>query len=136
MSIISDFRIHKQNMGVLPPSKAGHKSGRWVGRENGRIQWEGEQGGPDTLEREKKYLSNTGPYPLKNHKATKPAFNVELAKNHLNGVSPKWYLDPVSSKNVVRVGPPLGKRFGSAHGGIGNREPTKSKTMGSFHWMT
>ena len=33
------------------------------------------------------YLSNTGPDPLKNHKATKPAFIVPLAKRHLNGVS-------------------------------------------------
>ena len=38
------------------------------------------------------FLSNTGPGPMKNHKATKPAFNVwviirQSAKRHLNGVS-------------------------------------------------
>ena len=31
-------------------------------------------------------LSNTGPDPLKNYKATKPAFNVGPAKRHLNRV--------------------------------------------------
>ena len=38
------------------------------------------------------FLSNTGTDPLKNHKATKPAFNVGQssappAKRHLNGIS-------------------------------------------------
>ena len=51
-------------------------------------------GGPDpTPENHKNvgFLSNTGQDPLKNHKATKPAFNVVAiidtpAKHHLNGV--------------------------------------------------
>ena len=30
---------------------------------------------------------NTGPDPLKNHKATKPAFNVGPSLGHFNGVS-------------------------------------------------
>ena len=38
------------------------------------------------------FLSNTSPDPLKNHKVTKPAFNVgpswaRHAKRHLNGIS-------------------------------------------------
>ena len=33
------------------------------------------------------FLSNTGLDPLKNHKATNPAFNVGPAKCHLNDVS-------------------------------------------------
>ena len=42
----------------------------------------GGTGGPtSTLENHKNigFLSNTGPDPLKNHKATKPAFNVGLS---------------------------------------------------------
>ena len=55
-------------------------------------------------------LSNTGPDPLKNHKATKRAFNIE----------PTSVLDPLSphsstKKPLVRVGPPLTKLSGSAH---------------------
>ena len=74
----------------------------------------------------KGFLSNTGEDPLKNHKATKPAFNV--------GPPLKWrfpggpmmacfycYLNPLLLspliKNVVRVGPPLARLFGSAHEG-------------------
>ena len=39
---------------------------------------EGGAGGPDPPEKSQKigFLSNTGPDLLKNHKATKPAFNV------------------------------------------------------------
>ena len=41
------------------------------------------------------FLNNTSPDPLKNHKATKPAFNVgppsAAAKHHLNGVC--WQAD-------------------------------------------
>ena len=39
---------------------------------------EGGTGGPDSPEKSQKigFLSNTGPDPLKNYKATKPAFNV------------------------------------------------------------
>ena len=33
------------------------------------------------------FLSNTGPGPLKNHKATKPAVIYTPAKRHLKGVS-------------------------------------------------
>ena len=36
----------------------------------------GETGGPDTKYTKIGFLSNTGPDPLKNHKATKPAFKV------------------------------------------------------------
>ena len=44
---------------------------------NGRIQRGGETGGPPPEKLQKyKGLSNTGLDPLKNHKATKPAFNV------------------------------------------------------------
>ena len=40
--------------------------------------WGGGTGGPYLLKNHKNigFLSNTGPDPLKNHKATKPAFNV------------------------------------------------------------
>ena len=33
------------------------------------------------------FLSNTGPDPLKNHKAIKPKFTVGTAEFHLNGIS-------------------------------------------------
>ena len=45
----------------------------------------GDTGGPDTpLENRKNIgsFSNTGPDPFKNHKATKPAFNVGLSAAH------------------------------------------------------
>ena len=64
------------------------------------------------------FLSNTGPDPLKNHKATQPVFNdgpssahqgnTILMKAHL-----KWYLDLPSphqkkqKQKNVKVGPPL-----------------------------
>ena len=66
------------------------------------------------------FLSNTGLDPLKNHKTTKPAFNVGPSlTHHLNGVSKgglimarfKWYFDPSQLKNPVKVGPPLKKTF-------------------------
>ena len=39
------------------------------------------------------FPSNTGPDPLKNYKATKPAFNVEPSSaRHLNGLTP-WRAD-------------------------------------------
>ena len=54
----------------------------------------GEQGVQTPLKNHKNigFLCNTGPNPLKNHKATKPAFNVGAiigppAKFHLNGIS-------------------------------------------------
>ena len=53
----------------------------------------GATGGPDSLKNHKniEFLSNTGPDPLKNDKATKPAFKSWAnigppAKHHLNGV--------------------------------------------------
>ena len=51
---------------------------------------EGETGGQDPPEKSQHigFLSNTGPDPLENHKATKLAFNVlPPAIRHLNGVS-------------------------------------------------
>ena len=47
---------------------------------------------PRKIHKNTGFLSNTGSDPLKNHKATKPAFNVETiigtpANRHLNGVS-------------------------------------------------
>ena len=49
---------------------------------------------PAKNHKDKGFLSNTGPDPLQNHKATKPAFNVgppsahqRNAKCHLNGIS-------------------------------------------------
>ena len=82
------------------------------------------------------FLSNTGPDHLKNHKATKLkcwAIIGTPAKRHLmvfrwqaiDGplIVVKWYLDPSSphqlgkrGKNVIKVGPPLTKLSGSAHG--------------------
>ena len=88
----------------------------------------------------KGFLSNTGPDPLKNHKATKPAFNVWPSSARQRNAF-KWrfaggqmmaslpcYLDLISphnpppppkkkkkkKKKSVRVGPPLAKLSGSA----------------------
>ena len=72
------------------------------------------------------YSSNTGPDPLKIHKATKPAFNVFLSNHRHVSVTPfKWcfaggpmmaLLFPSSTKKkTVKVGPPLTKLSGSAH---------------------
>ena len=61
-------------------------------------------------------LSNTGPDPLKNQKATKPTFNVGPSSARF-----MWYLDPLSThqleskKNVIKVGPPLSKLSGSEY---------------------
>ena len=58
----------------------------------GQIQSVGVTGCPDhhPLESHKaiKFLSNTGPDPLENHKATKPAWTIigSPAIRHLNGV--------------------------------------------------
>ena len=53
---------------------------------HGRIQRGGGGRGPDPRPPEKSqkymFLSNTGPDPLKNHKATKPAFNVGPSSAH------------------------------------------------------
>ena len=72
------------------------------------------------------FLSNTGPDPLKNHNATKPAFNdgpssacqcdTILMMAHF-----KWYFDPLSPhQKKVRVRPHLTKLSGSAHGKLTN----------------
>ena len=53
----------------------------------------GGSGGPNPLQNNKNigFLCNTGPDPMKKHKATKPAFNVgpfcPPSKRHFNGVS-------------------------------------------------
>ena len=53
------------------------------------LEWGG--GVPDTPPPEKSqnigFLSNTSPDPLKNHKATKPAFTVGPSSVLVNGVS-------------------------------------------------
>ena len=79
---------------------------------------EGVSGGPDPPllknQRNIGFLSNTSPDPQKNHKATKPAIIATFV----------ICLDPLSplekkiknKKNVVKVGPPLTKISGSAHG--------------------
>ena len=47
---------------------------------HGRIQRGGDRGsGPPENHKNIGFLCNTGPGPLKNHKATKPAFNVGLS---------------------------------------------------------
>ena len=55
------------------------------------------------------FLSNTGPDPLK---ITKSAINVGLSSAHRPSPNPP-------PKNVVKVGPPLIKLSGSAHGYCG-----------------
>ena len=64
------------------------------------------------------FLSNTGPDPLKNHKATKPEFNVGSSSARPMIARLKWYLDPSSPHQLkkVKVGSPLTKLSGSAHG--------------------
>ena len=81
------------------------------------------------------FLCNTGPDPLKNHKATKPAFNVgPSSARQRNAISMafNWRADdgPIKAvfgssiphqlkkqkKNVIKFGPPLTKLSGSAHG--------------------
>ena len=75
------------------------------------------------------FPSNTGPDPLKNHKATKPAFNVgpsSACKRNAIEMTFRWRADggphivvfgsPLQlKKTVVKVGPPLTKLSGSAH---------------------
>ena len=85
------------------------------------------------------FLSNTGPDPMKNHKATKP--NSILGHLRPTREMPftwhfpggpmmarfEWYLDPLSSHQLkkqqqknFRAGPPLTKLSGSAHDVISN----------------
>ena len=76
------------------------------------------------------FPSNTGTDPL-NDKATKPAFNIGSSsarqRNAIQMAFRWWaddsllivvfgsYLHSSTKKNVVKVGPPLTKLFGSAH---------------------
>ena len=70
-------------------------------------------GGPDpTLKKHKNigFLSNTGPNPLGNHKAIKPAFNVgpSLACQRNTAFSGIWILSPsLTEKNKQRHLDPL-----------------------------
>ena len=78
------------------------------------------------------FLSNNGPDSLKNHKATKPAFNVwPSSARQRNAIAFRWRANdgpllvlfgsslPSSKRNkknnIVRVGPPLAKLSGSVH---------------------
>ena len=71
-----------------------------------------------TIHGKSQSLGNTGLEPLENHKVTNPAFNVGPSSAYQRkGI--KMVLDPLSRlplKKVVRVGPPLTKLSGSAHG--------------------
>ena len=96
----------------------------------------GGTGGPDPLKITKiGFLNNTDPDPLKNHKATctKPEFNVGPSFKWRFAGGPMmtrlaWYLDPSSPSSTkkttnpppppVKIGPPLTKLSGSAHGEI------------------
>ena len=76
-----------------------------------RIQMGGEGNPPPEKSQNIGFLCNTGPDPLKNHKATKPAFNVGLvsARQRIaismvfrwraNGGPFQRYLDPLSPIN-------------------------------------
>ena len=96
----------------------------------------GGTGGTDPPEKSQKigFLCNTRPDPLKNHKATKPAFTVGTSSARQRNAIPmafRWradmaklkrYLDPLSPyqlkktpKYVIKIGPPLTKLSGSAH---------------------
>ena len=88
----------------------------------------GGRGSRPTLKNHKNigFSSNTGPDPLKNYKATKPAFNVVASWAHQRN-GRKWpgkvvfgsFLPSSTKKNVkifVKVGPPLTKLSGSVHG--------------------
>ena len=63
------------------------------------LSWADPEGGPGN-HKSIGFLSNTGPDPLENHQATKPAFNVgpssaRQRKRHLNGillVDQRWLL--------------------------------------------
>ena len=93
----------------------------------------GSDGGPGgrtpSLENHKSigFLGKTGPDPMKNHKATKPAFNVGPSSvRQRNGISMalRWWVDnspllvfldplaPYQLKTVVRAEPPRQKNLG------------------------
>ena len=59
-------------------------------------------------------LSNFGPDPLINHKATKPAVNVGQSSTRQRNAILKVTIPHKLNKNVVKVGPPLAKPSGSA----------------------
>ena len=59
-------------------------------------------------------LSNIGPDPLINHKATKPAVNVGQSSTRQRNAILKVTIPHKLNKNVVKVGPPLAKPSGSA----------------------
>ena len=68
------------------------------------------------------FLSDTGLDPLKNHKATKPAFNLGLSsavdcplRVVFGSFLPPQTKKERKEKNVVEVGSPLTKLSGSAH---------------------
>ena len=93
-------------------------------------------GPPLEKHKNKRFLSNTGPDPLKNHKATKPAFKVgpsSARQQNTISMTFHWgaddgpllvlFLDPLSyqlkkkQNNVIKFGPPLKNLSGSAHAG-------------------
>ena len=79
------------------------------------ISWadpEGRTGGPDPPPEKSQnigFLSNTGPDPLKNHKATKPAFNVgppsARQRNAILMMMARfwWYLDPLAPHQLKKM---------------------------------
>ena len=82
--------------------------------------------GPDPPEKSQNigFLSNTGPDPLKNHKATKPEFNVGSSARQRNVIYMpfRWRADdgPIlvvfgSTHCLKQVGPPLKTFSGSEH---------------------
>ena len=63
------------------------------------------------------FLSNTGLYPPKNHKALRTAFNVRPSLAVVLGfpiINHQLKKQKIEIKNVVRVGPPLTKLYGLA----------------------
>ena len=77
------------------------------------VQIQRRAGGPDPAlknHKNKGFLSNTGPEPLKNHKATKPEFNVGLSSARQRSAIAMarflWYLDPLINRINI-LGPRL-----------------------------
>ena len=117
----------------------------------------GQGAGPPPLKSHKNlgFRSNTCLDPLKNNKATKPEFNVAPSSTRqLNAIQMalRWRADggplllvfesslPSSTKtttknNVVKVGPPLTKLSGSAHGTYGLPSGTTPIPCGGV-WST
>ena len=94
------------------------------------------------------FLSNTGPDPLKNHKATKSEFSVghhrHAAKLHLNSILMiaylKWHLDPHSphqlKKKKGRNWAPITKLAGSAHVLLQGRPRSSCFHRRSLIWIS